>query len=1407
MEKVMSGSRVLTGVLGIVLAASQAAMSAAATPAPESRPESAAATSVASPLRVQLQQVREVSTHELGVTRPRALAWNDQLGALLLSGGRRLLRVAPETREGAARLPATPGVGTLAVRRSDGRTSYVAGAGLLSMSRARVASQRPAPQRTAQPFGAGLDGLAYDASGRLVGLRDAALLRYAGGRVVRTPLQGLSGHDLRGLSAWPGSRLLYAFDRDTRRVVGLDSSGAVVQELDASSLELHTVTGLAVAPSADATDSPSIQHVYLADAGDAGDATVRGRVVETSLASPTAVAEAAALTATTGTLVRTVDTSAFSPPSPDPSGVAYLPGADRLFIADGEVDEMSIFQGKNLFATTRSGSVVDTGVSQPWSNEPVGVGYNPGNNHLFVSDDDQKEVFELVAGGDGRFGTADDTITHFDTNTHGNTDPEGIDYDTAVPAIWSADGVNTQVFRYRAGTDGKVGTSDDVRSNFDVGVYGARDPEGMAYDSVRDTILIVDDGSETIYEFDKSGGLLNTISIAGHSIDAAAGLAVAPGSSSPTQRNYYVVARGLDNDSHPTENDGKLYEFSATLPPVGTTNQPPLVNAGPDQSIVLPASAALDGTVSDDGRPNPPATVTTTWEKVSGFGTVTFGNPNAVDTTATFSVEGTYVLRLSASDSQATAADEITVLVRPAGSGQAVEVPVSAGADDAEQTTSGFVGLTSADLELVTDGSTVQTVGTRFAGVGVPAGATITQAWIQFRTDEVSTGAAPLNIRAESADNPAPYQAVNGNVTARSVTSQSVVWSPPDWTTVGERGPAQRTADISSLVQQLVTRPGWLSGNAMAFQFTGSGRRTAFAFEGGAPSAPLLHVEYTTGTPPPPGNDAPVVNAGPDHAVVLPNELVLDGTVTDDGKPAPPATVTTSWSKVTGPGTVTFANPASVDTTATFDAAGSYVLRLSATDSALSSTDDVTVTVTETAPPDGTLNVPVAAGSDDAEQAASGATALTSSDLELVTAGSTVQTVGTRFAGLQVPPGATITQAWVQFRTDEVSTDVATLTIRAEAADNAATYQNVSGNITSRAVTGSVSWSPPAWNLVGEQAAAQRTPNLASLVQAVVSRPGWAQGNALALQFSGSGRRTAEAFEGGFAPSLHVEYTTGGPPVNLPPSVNAGPDQQVFLPGSATLDATVTDDGKPAPPAAVTTSWSKVSGPGTVTFGDPGSVDTSAAFGADGTYVLRLTAMDGELTSSDELTVTVQPAGSDQVLDVSIRLGADDAEERYNGTVLLTSTDLDMTADGSRFMRAVGLRFTGVNLPQGAVITNAYVQFAADETGSGAAALTIRGQAADNAPAFTTASSNLSSRATTTASVGWAPPDWLTVGAATAAQRTSDLSPILQEIVGRQGWTSGNALALLVTGTAARFAESFEGSTDPRLHVEWHPAP
>ena len=95
----------------------------------------------------------------------------------------------------------------------------------------------------------------------------------------------------------------------------------------------------------------------------------------------------------------------------------------------------------------------------------------------------------------------------------------------------------------------------------------------------------------------------------------------------------------------------------------GSANRPPAVSAGPDQSITLPASAALSGTANDDGLP-PGATLTTTWSQVSGPGTVTFGNASALTTSVSFSAAGTYVLRLTVSDSVLSKADDVQITVK-----------------------------------------------------------------------------------------------------------------------------------------------------------------------------------------------------------------------------------------------------------------------------------------------------------------------------------------------------------------------------------------------------------------------------------------------------------------------------------------------------------------------------------------------------------------------------------------------------------------------------------------------------------------------------------------------------------------------------------------------------------------------
>ncbi len=96
---------------------------------------------------------------------------------------------------------------------------------------------------------------------------------------------------------------------------------------------------------------------------------------------------------------------------------------------------------------------------------------------------------------------------------------------------------------------------------------------------------------------------------------------------------------------------------------------------------------------------------------------------------------------------------------------------------------------------------------------------------------------------------------------------------------------------------------------------------------------------------------------------------------------------------------------------------------------------------------------------------------------------------------------------------------------------------------------------------------------------------------------------------------------TGGS-ANQPPVVDAGPDQTLVWPTYLIqFDGSVNDDGLPSPPGAVTTQWSKVSGPDPVGFGDISEIDTMAKVDGLGTYVFRLTADDGELSVYDDVTI------------------------------------------------------------------------------------------------------------------------------------------------------------------------------------------
>jgi len=673
---------------------------------------------------------------------------------------------------------------------------------------------------------------------------------------------------------------------------------------------------------------------------------------------------------------------------------------------------------------------------------------------------------------------------------------------------------------------------------------------------------------------------------------------------------------------------------------------------------------------------------------------------------------------LLASSLRAAACACLLVAASVATAQTTIESRVAASKDDAEQFADSTMYVGSSDLELIHDSSD-QTVGMRFAGLTIPPGVTITAAWIQFTSKAAQSAAARLVFRAQAADAAPAFTGTRYDIGARPRTADSVVWVPPAWTT-GVAGDAQRTPDLKSMVQRVVGRSGWASGNPIVIIVNGSGVRTAWAWDGSAASAPLLHVEYSGGAPPvdqppvaslavtqlanPPlsvsasaagstdtdatpiasysfnwgdGTTATVVNAPTQiatHTYASAGTYTVTLIATDTGAlasapktasitvnpPAPDlppvaslavtqlaspaltvsasgagstdtdATPIASYSFNWGDGTTaTVVNAPTQTATHTYAAAGPYTVTLIVTDTGAQAsaqkTADINVTASVAVT---TVEARVAASTDDAEQALTGSMSLTSSDLELIHDGSD-QIVGMRWTGLAIPTGATIRAAWIQFTSKEAQTEVTNLVLKAQAADNAATFTSTTNNISSRTLTtAAAAWAPVAWTS-GLAGANQRTPDLSDVVREVVGRPGWAFGNALAIIVSGTGHRTAWAWNGSAtsAALLHIEYSGGSAPVDNPPVANLAVTQAPSPPLTVSASAAGSTDTDITPIASYSFDWGDGSSPTVVNA--PGQT-ASHTYASTGTYTVTLTAKDtGGLTSapvSSSVNVVATPA-------------------------------------------------------------------------------------------------------------------------------------------------------------------------------------
>jgi uncharacterized protein YjiK len=461
----------------------------------------------------------------------------------------------------------------------------------------------------------------------------------------------------------------------------LSASGELLAVRDLSEFVLASPQGMSFAPSGDQTDDPAQLSLYLADAGgrpagSAQTAPSSGQIVELSLVAPPA-AEAIDFTAS---LVRTIDTATWTPPSPDPSGLTYLPPpANTLLVTDGEVEEtvsgITHFLGVNVWESTLLGAVVVTAnISRvgyppgnpppvPMTNEPTGVTWRPSNGHYFVTQDDGDTVYDLNPGGDGEIGTTDDSWTSFITT---GSDPEGIAYDTLGDRLFVCDGTNAEIYEYTPGGS--------LQSHFDVLGYGVVDPETVEYNPESDTLFVLSNRRSgpnlnipIIIEVTKSGALLQTIEVSEADERRPAGLAYAPASDGSGVKHFYWADREVDNNSNPNIVDGKIFEFTA--PPTGPGDDPPAVSltSPANGAEVTGTAVSVEASASDD---NGVTQVEFFLDGSTSLGTDT-SSPYSVSWNTTTTTDGAHSLTARATDtaSQTTTSAAVNVTVNNSGGG------------------------------------------------------------------------------------------------------------------------------------------------------------------------------------------------------------------------------------------------------------------------------------------------------------------------------------------------------------------------------------------------------------------------------------------------------------------------------------------------------------------------------------------------------------------------------------------------------------------------------------------------------------------------------------------------------------------------------------------------------------------
>lgn len=397
---------------------------------------------------------------------------------------------------------------------------------------------------------------------------------------------------------------------------------------------------------------------------------------------------------------------------------------------------------------------------------------------------------------------------------------------------------------------------------------------------------------------------------------------------------------------------------------------------------------------------------------------------------------------------------------------------------------------------------------------------------------------------------------------------------------------------------------------------------------------------------------------------------------------------------------------------------------------------------------DGTI-VTFGLSSDDAEQENDEMDTLHDDDIDAGWEGDpedlNILTAGLRFQSIPVPKGATIESAYIEVVSHEAKTaeDVAMITIVGHKHANAPTF-TMDQLITDRTeTTASAMWEiAEEWGLW----TSHQSVDITAVIQEIIDMDDWSYGNAIALILKGEDQGTSDYENAREFESFEniADPEDGGDGTNHPERVPKLVIEYSFA--STVLERNIVGSGE---------------------------------FATD-------TLDDGTI--------------------VTFELSSDDAEQENDEMDTLHDDDIDAGWEGDPEdlnILTAGLRFQDLSIPTGVTIDSAYIVVCSHEakTAEDVAMLTIVAEAADNATTFTM-DQLITDRPQTEASAMWEiAEEW----GLWTYHRTPNIAPVIQEIVDRDGWTPGNAIAFMLLGENqgvsdyenAREFESFENIADP----------